>query len=122
MIITTDTWHKEHGETDYITRRDQDQDGVLLKGMIHAFNCVKHNMSFFQIHQKDGGFSFPISFPLAADPITVHWMPAGEILKGDYENQKKNYVKYIEGKEILDTFNQVLTFLNKEFTLITFNK
>ena len=89
--------------------------------MRHAFNCLKHNMSFFQIHHKEGGFEFPISFPLEIKEITILWMSVGDILNGEYENQKENYIKYLQGQEVIATFESAITFLNKEFAKVIFH-
>jgi len=120
-VVTTDEWHKIHGLRGYKSRRNKDEDGNIIFGMKHAFNMLKHNMAFFQIHRKDGGFEFPISFPMEIEEITVNWMPAGDILIGKYPDQKENYIKYLEGKEVLETFSKVITFLNKEYANIRFD-
>ncbi|MEC5422399.1 hypothetical protein QGM71_02700 [Virgibacillus sp. C22-A2] len=112
-IMTTDEWHLEHGMEDYIDRRNKNKNGMLLNGMRHAYNMMKHNMGFFQIHQKEGGLKFPVRFPVNFK-ITVRWVVAGEVLNGTYPNQKQNYIKHLEGKEVIQTFSQVLTFLNVE--------
>lgn len=121
-VIATDEWHKEHGCDDYVERRDKSEDGVLLKGLLHAYNMMKHNMRFIQIHHKEGGFSFPITFPFSIPPVTVHWRLAGEVLNGKYDKQKQNYIKHIEGKEIIETFNTALTFLNYESSKFYFDE
>lgn len=112
-IMTTSEWHLEHNEG-YRQRRNKDKKGQLLFGLLHSYNLMKHNMEFITLHQKEGGFSFPFSFPVVFPPITVHWAKAGDLLVGKFESQKENYVKYIEGKEIIDTFKDVLFFLNQE--------
>ena len=110
-----------HGLEDYKSRRNTDEGGEVLFGMRHAFNMLKHNMDFFQIHKKDGGFRFPMSFPLVIEKIRVVWMPAGESLTGKYPGQKENYIKYLEREEVLETFSKVITFLNKEYARINFD-
>ncbi|RST59720.1 hypothetical protein D5F11_011500 [Siminovitchia terrae] len=120
-VVTTDEWHIENGLADYKERKGKDEDGKILYGMRHAFNCLKHNMSFFQIHHKKGGLEYPITSPLETKEITILWMPAGNILNGKHESQKKNYIKYVEGREVVETFKSAITFLNKEFAKVTFN-
>lgn len=120
-VVTTDEWHIKNGLDDYKQRKGKDEGGKILYGMRHAFNCLKHNMSFFQIHHKEGGFSFPISSPLKIKEITILWMAAGDILNGEHVNQKENYIKYLQGKEVIETFENVITFLNKEFAKIQFD-
>jgi|SRR5690625_1107495 len=112
-VITTEEWHLAHGDKDYIKRRNEGK-GVLIKGLRHAYNMVKHNMDFINIHQKEGGLTFPLEFPESIPEITVVWMKAGEVLTGRHESQKDNYINFVEGKEVLKTFNRALTFLNGE--------
>lgn len=120
-VVTTDEWHIKHGLKDYKSRRNKDKNGEILFGMRHAFNMVKHNMDFFQIHRKNGGTKFPITFPLIIEKVKVVWMQAGDILNGQYPDQKENYIKYLEGKEVLETFGEVITFLNNEHARIRFD-
>lgn len=120
-VVTSDEWHTKYGLSDYVSRRNQDEDGAILLGMRHAFNMLKHNMDFFQIHRKDGGLEFSLEFPIEFEKITLKWMLAGDILNGIHENQKGNYIKYLEGEEIIDTFRKVVTFLSGEYSRIKFN-
>ena len=108
-VMTTNEWHQKHNKG-YKKRRNKDDNGQILFGLLHAYNSMKHNMDFIKIHKKEGGFSFPISFPLEIPPLTVNWMEEGEVLKGKQPDQKKNYEMYIEGKEVLDTFNLAMQF------------
>lgn len=120
-VVTTDEWHQIHGLGDYKKRRNKNTDGEIIFGMRHAFNMLKHNMAFFQIHRKNGGLEFPMTFPIEKDEITVNWMPAGDVLNGKYPEQKENYINYLEGKDVLETFSKVITFLNEEYTRIRFD-
>lgn len=120
-VVTTDEWYKIHGLKDYKSKRNKDENGKILFGMKHAFNMLKHNMAFFQIHRKDGGFEFPITFPMEIEEITINWMPAGDVLNGKYPEQKGNYINYLEGKEVIETFKKVITFLNNEYERIKLN-
>lgn len=117
-IMTSDEWHRVHGGENYSNLRSEDPEGKLLLGMAHAFNSFKHNMNFFKIHTKRGGMSFPISFPLVFKPVVIEWMEAGDILEGKHPNQKKNYIKYLEGKDVEETFRSVISFLSKEYSKI----
>lgn len=119
-VVTTDDWHRKNGEYDYKKRMEKDKNGVILLGMRHAFNSLKHNMSIFQIHDKEGGLEFPITFPLEISETSVIWMTAGETLNGKYPEQKENYIKYLEGIDIIETFKDALRFLGNEFQSIMF--
>jgi hypothetical protein len=112
-IITTHDWHLKNGHPKYQHRMENDKNGVLIYGMRHAFNMMKHNMQFMQIHEKTSDLVLPITIGEVPRLIVV-WMKAGDILEGDKPRQKQNYIKHLEGKEIFDTFKKVLTFLNKE--------
>lgn len=57
-VITTHEWHKVHGEKDYEKRRNSNDKGLIISGLLHAYNSIKHNMELFTIHYKKGGFSF----------------------------------------------------------------
>lgn len=111
-ILTTEEWHKKHN-IEYADVKQGDDNGVLIYGLRHAYNMVKHNMQFFLIYNKKGGFSFPTTSPIEFKEIEIHWMVAGDILEGQHPNQKKNYEKYLENEEILGTLDRAITFLNK---------
>ncbi len=119
-VVTTDDWHNTNGLTEYKKRKREDDQVKILFGMRHAFNCLKHNMAIFQIHQKEGGFEFPLVFPLEIKEIKVVWMSAGKVLIGEHKNQAENYIKHLQGKEVLDTFQDVVTFLNREYAKVKF--
>lgn len=112
-VLTTEEWHKKHNEG-YKQRKKQNQNGLILFGLLHAYNSVKHNMNFIQIHKKEGGFQFPMEFPLDISPITVNWTKAGNILDEGWPVQKENYEKYIQGKEVLETIQLAMEFLKSE--------
>lgn len=112
-VMTTDEWHIRHNNG-YSGRKNSDTNGQVLHGLKHAYNCMKHNMDFIKIHKKEGGFTFPIFFPLSVPPLIVLWMKSEGYLKGERPQQEKNYVKYIEGKEVLTTFDVAISFLSEE--------
>lgn len=116
-VLVTDEWHIAHNPG-YIDRRNVHNDGMILLGLRHAYNMVKHNMNIMQVHQHEGGFSFPLEFPLEILPISVHWMKAGIKLEGKYKKQKMHYEEHIEGKEVVGTFEDSLEFLREEYQRI----
>lgn len=113
-FLTTEEWHKKHNRG-YKKRKESNENGKILFGLKHAYNSMKHNMEFMTIHKRQGGFHFPMVFPVSFPPITVHWIKAGGVLEGDRKAQKENYEQYIEGKEILSTFEFALEFLEMEY-------
>ena len=117
-VLTTDEWHKKHYKNAYEERRDNNEKGQLLLGLIHAYNSMKHNMNFIEIHQRKGGVNFAsFSFPLAFPPITVHWTTIGQLNEGG-KRRIKDYIDFIEGKEIISTFDTAIEFLYEEYERI----
>jgi hypothetical protein len=121
-VMTTHEWHKEHGSSKYLKRTLENKKGVLLYGLAYAYNSMKHNMKLFIIHEKQDGFTFErVDFSkLDFRPFTVHWIKAADLLEEGFDNQRRNYIKHIEGKEVIETFNDVLIFLNNENQTILF--
>lgn len=120
-VMTTHEWHKGHGSADYLIRVGQDGKGVLLLGLAHAYNSMKHNMKLFVIHNKIG-FNFNnLDFNnLDFRPYAVRWIRAANLLEGKYPNQQRNYVRYLEDKDVLETFGYALIFLNNEMQTLFF--
>lgn len=111
-VLTTDKWHEKNNTYYRNIRKGKERQTIL--GLKHAYNLMKHNMNFYKIHKKEGGVEFPIQFPLTIPEITVVW---GEVIRdpsGHRKNQEDNYNKYIEEKEIIDTFDKVIGMLRKE--------
>lgn len=121
-IINIDKWFLEHGNSDYKKIRNTTPSGQIIKGLSYAYNSLKHNMEIFTIHNKEGGLQFPIEFPLEFPPLTVKWINAANKLDGGYENQRKNYIRFVQGKELLTTFEAALTLLNQESQKILFKQ
>ncbi|WP_420768767.1 hypothetical protein ACNR9V_03305 [Parageobacillus thermoglucosidasius] len=114
-VMTTHEWHKKHNKG-YLDRLKKSDKGKILLGLLHAYNSMKHNMDFIKIHNKvGGGLTFPITFPAFFPPAIVCWIKAGDVLEGKYPSQKKNYEKFIEGKEVLGTFELAIEFLKEEY-------
>ncbi|WP_066307780.1 hypothetical protein [Bacillus sp. FJAT-29814] len=122
-VMTTHEWHKKHGLADYYNRAGQDEKGLLLFGLAHAYNSMKHNMKLFVIHNKIGLHFNNIDFnKIDFRPYAVRWIKAANLLDEGFPNQQKNYVDYIEDKDVLKTFNDVLIFLNNEMQTLIFQK
>lgn len=123
-VMTTHEWHKEHGAKEYQSKTRSDKRGMLLYGLAHAYNSMKHNMKLVVMHNKEEGFSFEKMDFSNFDfrPFKFCWIKAGNLLEGKYPDQKKNYIEFIEGKEVLKTFQEVLSFLNRENQHILFKR
>ncbi|MGG3943360.1 hypothetical protein ABEV54_18195 [Peribacillus psychrosaccharolyticus] len=119
-LCTTDLW-LEGNKKDYKTNRSKEK-GSLISGLKHAYNCMKHNMTFFQIHESKGGLEFPLEFPLEILEIELIWTNSGWIQDARYANQIKNYEEYLEGKNIKETIEDAMYFLSSEFNSVIFPK
>ncbi|GIN38446.1 hypothetical protein [Heyndrickxia oleronia] len=116
-FLTTEEWHKKHNRG-YKKRKESDENGEILFGLLHAYNSMKHNMEFMTIHKRQGGFRFPMAFPVSFPHITVHWIKSDNVLEEGYPTQKRNYKNYIEGRDVLQTFELALEFLESEYEKI----
>lgn len=117
-ILTTEEWHREHNKHKY--ERDRKYYGNTIKGLRHAYNMVKHNMEFFEIHRKKiyssgfNAFTFN-SVGFNEYRVVYRWIIIENIHAPDkrYANQYENYIKYIQDKEILSTFKNAINFLDE---------
>jgi hypothetical protein len=100
-----------------------DPKGRILLGLAHAYNSLKHNMKFYVLHNKEEGFSFNnIDFNnFTFRRYRLFWIKTENVLdEAWFIDNKIKYEKYIEGKEVTDTFNDTLVFLNTEAMNILF--
>lgn len=112
-IIASHDWHLQNGDSNYEDRMKNNSKGVIIYGMRHAFNMMKHKMDFMYIHEKTTDLVLPFSMGSVATVIYL-WRKAGSELEGDNPKQKANYIKYLEGKEMFSTFRNAMDFLNEE--------
>lgn len=112
-IVASHDWHIQNGDSQYEKRMSADPKGVIIYGMRHAFNMIKHKMDFMYIHEKTTDLILPFSMDSVATVIYL-WRKAGNELDGDRPKQKENYIKYLEGKEMFATYRDVMEFLNGE--------
>lgn len=117
-VIAINDWHMEFNKRDYSYSQKQDTRGDLIFGLRHAYNMVKHNMNFIELHKTEAVPEF--AFPVFEPPVTfclikVLWKDIRNIpCERRYENQKQNYIEYLQGKEVLETINQAIDFLLEE--------
>lgn len=112
-VMNASQWHKDYYKNTY-------KDSDILLGLRHAFNALKHNMNFIEIHKKDGGFIFnDFTFPLEFPPLIIKWGPVERVADGKRPDQEENYKQYLEGKGIIETFDTAISFLNERKKLIT---
>ncbi|GKV55962.1 hypothetical protein NCCP2222_19090 [Sporosarcina sp. NCCP-2222] len=127
-VLTTEEWHWNHDKP-FKKRRNIDDRGQLLFGLRFAYNAMKHNMNFYEIHfGRSSGFTFPFSFPVRFAIKNILWIKADEkfeLSKEDrifneksYKEQLLNYKRYIEGKDVSITFDKAMEFLHEEYERI----
>lgn len=105
-VMNANQWYKDN-DAGY-------KESNVILGLKHAFNALKHNMDFIEEHQKDGGFTFnKFSFPFTIPPITIVWGLTEKVSDGKRLNQERNYKKHLEGRDILDTFQETIEHLNE---------
>jgi len=117
-VITTEEWHWKYNEKQYKQEKKLSEGDLVVFRLRHANNMVKHNMQFLQIFNKRDSSGFNSSgFNKAKfnQPVEYRWLNAKNVLDTDdsHENQVENYIKYIEDREIIGTFDKAITFLNK---------
>lgn len=100
-----------HCILDYAERIDiKEEDKSLLSAFRYANNSLKHCVKVKSITKHQGGFTFPIHFPLVIPKREIVW---SIIDNGDKENQKRNYKKFLEGKDVVKTCKEMINILEK---------
>ncbi|WP_121615202.1 hypothetical protein [Virgibacillus halodenitrificans] len=116
-ILTTEEWHIAHNKR-YRSEKNKSDSGLVIYGLRHAYNMVKHNMNFFEIYEikSSGGFnSFQFNTTQFNGTREYRWINGVNVIDSDKTNGKQynNYVSYLQGKEISSTFKNSIVFLNK---------
>lgn len=118
-ISISDEWHsKNDKEGVYNKFKSESLGGRYLKGLRYAFNSIKHVMSFIKLIGTSGKKKWMIKTYYVEDYTTeVIWLNADPLIEYDkkYENQRKNYIKYIEGKSVVETVDKAYEFLNSAY-------
>lgn len=112
-IIASHDWHIQNGDRGYQQRMEVDPKGIIIYGMRHAFNMMKHKMDFMYIHHKTTNLTAPFTMGSVATIIYL-WRKAEGELDGDRPAQKENYIKHLEGREMFSTFRDAMEFLADE--------
>lgn len=116
-VLTTDEWHCKNNTPGYTDRKKVDSKGILLFGLRHAYNLIKHDMKCIQLHRNhfESKLTFPLEIPeegIELGSIQVLWEENKEF-KG-YDNQKKIYLEQMNGKYVLLAFEEAIQFLQNE--------
>lgn len=100
-----------HCILDYAERIDiEKEDESLLSAFRYANNSLKHCVEVKSITKHQGGFTFPIHFPLVIPKREIVW----SIIDNGYkENQKKKYKKFLEGKDVIETCQKAIEIFEK---------
>lgn len=100
-----------HYILDYAERIDiREEDKSLLSAFRYANNSLKHCIEVKSITKQCGGLTFPMHFPLVIPKREVVW---SIIDNGSMENQKENYKKFLEGKDVTETCKNIIEILKK---------
>lgn len=116
-VLTTEEWHFEHNDQ-YKKYKNSNENGLIIYGLRHAYNMVKHNMQFFEIYQKHNGSEFNslvFNEGVFNSSTEYRWINGINVIDQDESRGKQyeNYVTYLQDKEIEDTFKDAITFFNK---------
>lgn len=94
----------DYAERSWVDEKDQ----ALLSAFRFANNSLKHNIQIVEITKHEGGFTFPITFPLVMPEREIVWRIEAS---GKFENQEENYKKYLDGKNVIDTCGEAIEIL-----------
>lgn len=100
-----------HSILDYAERVDVDEsDKRFVSAFRYANNSLKHDITVLKITEHEGGIEFSISFPLEIPERQIVW----EIFSdGGLESQKKNYLRFLKGKDVIGTCGEIINILKK---------
>lgn len=102
-----------HWILDYTERVDvREQDKEIISAFRYANNSLKHSIEVKRITEEVGGFEFSIEFPFESSAREVIWSIVDDGGK-KWENQRKNYKKFLEGKNVNVTCKNVIELLER---------
>lgn len=81
----------------------------FLSGFQYAFNLSKHNKRIVTVKQvREGGFGFPINFPLEIPYNELYWIDARNIAYEEkFEKQRNNYLNSLNNMRIMKTLEEL---------------
>lgn len=102
-----------HCILDYADRVDIEKENKkLLSAFRYVNNSLKHCIEVKDITKQKGGIAFPIHFPIEIPERIIVWSIIDNGGK-KFENQRKNYKTFLEGKDIVETCKNVIEVLEK---------
>ena len=121
-ICISDEWHRLNNNKNgsYTKRKSNNVGGKYVKGLRYAFNSMKHVMSFMKLIGTADQKSWIIEGYFQEDYTSeVVWLNVENLIKREndkYENQRQNYIKYVEGKSVIETVDKAYMFLRDEYS------
>lgn len=82
---------------------------ILLSGFQYAFNLMKHEKRLTTVKKvKQGGFTFPIDFPLNIPNNKIYWIDVKNIKPDkNFINQYNCYLKSLNNHRIINTITDL---------------
>ncbi|SDM23128.1 hypothetical protein [Bacillus sp. OK048] len=122
-LNVADEWHFRNRNTkgSYTKLRKKEIGGQCLLGLRHAFNSLKHEMSFIKlIRSVENKPLFEGSGYVVEDySKEIIWLKAKGLIdkrKNEDKLNLKNYRRYLEGKNVPKTIEEATRFLYERFT------
>lgn len=98
---------------DSVLKKKEIQETTEILACKYANNRLKHNAKFASFtHETQGGFTFPISFPVVIPAPDVRWIeiPEDELLDEDAKGyvQQEAYKDLFEKRPVLETLKEAI--------------
>ncbi|MFF2449382.1 hypothetical protein ACFVSW_20270 [Neobacillus sp. NPDC058068] len=121
-LSVADEWHFKNRNTNdsYTKLREKEIGGQCLLGLRHAFNSLKHEMSFIKLIRP--AEARPLfegsSFFIEDYSKEIIWLKARGLIDKRKKKDKtnlRNYRKYLEGKNVRKTIEEATRFMHERF-------
>lgn len=124
-ICISDEWHRLNNNDggSYDNLKSDTPGGRYVKGLRYAFNSIKHVMSFIKlIGTTEHKEIFIKGYYVEDYTSEIIWLKADPLIEHDqkFENQRKNYIEYVQGKAVVKTIDEAYRFLMAEYTKVKF--
>lgn len=120
-LNAADEWHyknKNHRNL-YKNRRKDEKGGQYLLGLKHAYNSLKHEMTFIKLIRPTNGKELFEGSELYVEDYSceIIWLNAEGLIDKRAKDRVniQNYQDYIQGKNVVETIEVANLFLNKLF-------
>jgi len=121
-LNTADEWHykNRNHQGSYKRKRKKETGGQYLLGLKHAYNSLKHEMTFIKLIRPTEGKPLFEGSELHIEDYSsnIIWLNAEGLIDKRAEDEKniKHYKNYIQGKNVVQTIEEATSFLNKLYT------